>query len=278
MAGTASKLQVTSTDTNSPLHALPIELLEWILPYLESEDLFNLRLASKELAAKTVQYMAKTYFTWIHIFMLDSSGISRLIWIAKHPVYRSAVKKIEFNVAILQDPDEYEHDTWTAALYLTPEKILKYRKLYADHMDLRAQARHRLKLVLNLFHLAGNVLAISATTYGSLALFIDCGHPSAWGVHYLFGEHGDRVVVRGNGVVEQSVYAALCWATFESAARIDTLNFGGVGYSIDPWLFGYAMLVLPYSALFTHLRSLALSLPRQRWLNGVKGADLRENY
>ncbi|CAK1362750.1 hypothetical protein CB0940_05067 [Cercospora beticola] len=278
MTGIASNLQVVENDAQSPLHDLPIELLEWILPYLESEDLFNLRLASTELAAKTVKYMAKTYFTWLHIFMLDSSGISRLIWIAKHPVYKSAVKKIEFNVAVLQDPEEYEHDTWTDPLYLTPEKILKYRKLYADHMDLRAQARHRLKLVLNLFHLAGNVPAISATTYGPLALFMDCGHPSAWGVHYLFREHGDRVVVRGNGIVEQSVYAALCWAIFESAAQIGILNLGGLGHSIDPWLFGYAMLVLPHSAPFTHLRSLTLSLPRQRWLNGLKGADMRENY
>lgn len=78
MTGIASNLQVVENDTQSPLHDLPIELLEWILPYLESEDLFSLRLASRELATKTVQYMAKTYFTWLHIFMLDSSGISRL--------------------------------------------------------------------------------------------------------------------------------------------------------------------------------------------------------
>ncbi|GIZ44400.1 hypothetical protein CKM354_000759800 [Cercospora kikuchii] len=276
MAGTASKLQVTPTTTNSPLHDLPIELLELILPYLESGDLFNLRLASTELAAKTVQYMAKTYFSWLHVIMLDASGMSRLIWVAKHPVYKSAVKRIELNVTLLKDPEEHEHCPWTRESDRTRDKIAKYRTLYANHMDARSDAQHRLKLVLNLFQLAGNIPVISAT-FGPYMSPLSPGYPNAWGVEKLFRDHGDQVLVRGDALVDQSAYGALCWAIYESTAEIVHLLYGDWEHHLDPWILGHAMLLYPHRAPFTHLRSLTLLLPLQRRYSGLRGVEMRQN-
>lgn len=105
-----------------------------------------------------------------------------------------------------------------------------------------------------------NALVISAA-FGLCVSPLSPGHPDAWQVKRLLRDHGDQVLVRGDALVDQNAYGALCWAIYESTAVIVHLLYGDREHHLDPWILGHAMLLYPHRAPFTHLRSLKLLLP-----------------
>lgn len=106
---------------------LPVELIESIAVYLPSDDLFNLRLASTSLAAKTAEYIIRTYYRDLHVLMMDAHCMRRLWQISRYPVYRDAVRSIRFNVSTVKGKgSEYKVQTSRGAISLLSIRSTTY--------------------------------------------------------------------------------------------------------------------------------------------------------
>ena len=256
----------TSHDRPAPLLGLPMELLEWVVTYLPSEDLFNLRRSCSDLANGTTRYMAKTYFKTLHVLMLDQNSISRLMCIARHPVYKLAVKMVYMNIATLSE---------TAARKKELSAIR--RAVYAEHFNFRTSAFALIAHALDAFHKAGNI-----PEFNTLACQLYPTNPSVlspWGTKQLIRQLGAGPLTYGNPFGDQKAFEILCHAIFESGAPVPRLKLGDDHYRFDPFIMGRVSLDYPEEQPFRYLKHLELWLDHYRvdsWLEG-KARERRES-
>ncbi|CAJ2499954.1 Uu.00g028070.m01.CDS01 [Anthostomella pinea] len=79
------------------LHDLPPELVGAIATYTDLDDLYTLRLVSKEIAARTQHVLCMHAFTRIDVMMYDRASLAKAVNFAEHPVLRNAMLHNEDN-------------------------------------------------------------------------------------------------------------------------------------------------------------------------------------
>lgn len=95
----------STTETKSAIHTnknfihdVPPELAERIAVHLPSKDLLQLRLVSKEVAARTEIAMLKANFSRLTVVFSLRSSLERALKIARHPFFKRFVSLVTFYV------------------------------------------------------------------------------------------------------------------------------------------------------------------------------------
>ena len=81
-------------DHKNLLLDLPPELTEAIATDTSEDDLLNLRLVSREVAARTSRAMLKANFTELHVLFCVPSSLQRGLAVAKHPLLKKALHSV----------------------------------------------------------------------------------------------------------------------------------------------------------------------------------------
>lgn len=262
-----------SMETFHHFQDLPQELFEWTARFLPSEDLFNLRLASKDMAAKTVKIMSERYFRELHVLMMDQASMTRLMFICLHPEFKKGVRVIKFNNAVLEDeennygyyelPDKWE--TWITNAH--------QQSIYDSHIQFRSMIQKCIYGVLSYFDLSGVTPEIQTTGYG-LNLPPDSTIQAPWGVNRLKRELGEQRLVHRGYRRDQKAYDLLCRGIFSSSLKIQRLTLGQRCAIFDPWTLIESIAAYDRYEPFRRLTHLELHLPEQKvdtWERNIPG-------
>ncbi|KAJ9130821.1 hypothetical protein NKR23_g12019 [Pleurostoma richardsiae] len=82
--------------------SVPTEIVGLICTSLDGEDLFSLRLACKDLSAKSLDYFAERYFTSLQI-LITSDNVTLLENIASHNVFRMRIRELWITPALFEN-------------------------------------------------------------------------------------------------------------------------------------------------------------------------------
>lgn len=265
-------------ESPSHLQNLPQELFEWTAEFLPSEDLFNLRLTCKDMAARTTKLMARTYFKELYVLMMDAASMARLIEVCMHPAFNKAIKVIKFNIAVLEDEENNYHinlfepgderdEPWTT--WITTKE---QQEMYDQHICFREHVKTCIGLIFDYCHRAGIMPEIRTLAGGFYSE--DSSFQVPYGTKRLERELGGRRLNLGFNNLEQKAYSMMCYGLFASDLEISRLTLGHHSARFDPWTLAEAMNEFENYMPFRNLTHLDLSLTDHRvssWVADVPG-------
>lgn len=250
----------------SHLQNLPQELLEATAQFLPSEDLFNLRLTSTEMASRTTDLMSRTYFRDVYTLMMDPASIGRLLEVLAHPVFKEAIRVIKFSIAVPEDeecnhhvsfsgPGDEDEEGWKAWI-TTPAQ----QEIYDQHINFRDLVKTAVYCILTLCRIAGVTPEIRTLQGG----FYSPDSQVPWGTKRLDNELGERRLTCGNEDTEQKAYGMLLHAIFASDFEITRLALGHCYARLDPRTLVNVISDVERCEPFKHLTHLELNLRSQQ--------------
>lgn len=242
--------------------------------------------------------------------MMDRESMKRLMRIAAHPVYGLAIRRIDFNTAVLVNEEKYEDgrevveigsddedhaddgsdseeeadeevdeedddgasETDNAMVYQdTPLDIAHRRAVFRDHVEFRNHVQGCVAAVLKSLDQSGGPVPEIRTIVGCLWP-TDSAFKGPWGIKRLIRDVGRRYLT--TGVHEHRSYRPydmLCGAIGESDCALKTLSLGHHYRYFDPWTLKSLILQEPVRAPFKHLRHLNLYLEELKVASWLEG-------
>lgn len=131
---------------------LPSELIASILPFLDNEDVFNLRLVNRYLERSAFSYFGAHFFRKKG-YLITTPSIDVLRSVAEHRELRKYVHHVWFN------PDLYTFISWEGSHRNGSRKFKAFRDCVKDH-NLLLQGRHLEKQLTPVFVNLPNLQAI----------------------------------------------------------------------------------------------------------------------
>jgi hypothetical protein len=124
----------------APINRLPTELVSWICTHLEPCDLFALRLASGDIAAKGFHHFAKRFFTSLHL-LVTSDNLALLKDIADHPLLRACVREVWITPALFEGEydlsiEDYSRGPGSNVAHIRDARYAAYQAAVADHLNI----------------------------------------------------------------------------------------------------------------------------------------------
>jgi hypothetical protein len=124
----------------APINRLPTELVSWICTHLEPCDLFALRLASGDIAAKGFHHFAKRFFTSLHL-LVTSDNLALLKDIADHPLLRVCVREVWITPALFEGEydlsiEDYSRGPGSNVAHIRDARYAAYQAAVADHLNI----------------------------------------------------------------------------------------------------------------------------------------------